>query len=70
MATNISSLQQQANFLEQDDDVDIDEEDDEVRIPESSDQDTSAYCASPSGHNIQYQDKLETIPEDPQMEEK
>ena len=32
------------------------------------------YCASPSEHNIQYQDELETIPEeeeeDPQMEEK
>ena len=74
VATNTSSLQQEANFLEHDDDVDIDEEDEEVRVPESSDQDTGAYCASPSGHNIQYQDKLETIPEeeeeDPQMEEK
>ena len=70
VATNISSPQQEANFLEQDDDVDIDE----VRVPESNDQDTGAYCASPSGHNIQYQDELETIPEeeeeDPQMEEK
>ena len=32
------------------------------------------YCASPSGHNFQYQDELETIleveEEDPQMEEK
>ena len=32
------------------------------------------YCASPSGHNIQYKEELETIPEekeeDPQMEEK
>ena len=31
------------------------------------------HCASPPGHNIQYQDELETIPEeeeDPQMEEK
>ena len=69
VATNTSSPQQEANFLEQDDDVDIDE----VRVPESNDQDTGAYCASPSGHNIQYQDELETIPEeeeDPQMEEK
>ena len=73
MATNTSSLQQEANFLEQDDNVDIDEEDDEVTVPESNSQDTSAYCASPSGHNFQYQDELETIPEveeDPQMEEK
>ena len=83
VATNTSSPQQEANFLEQDDDVDIDEEDNEVRILESSDQDTGEYCVSPSGHNIQYQDELETIPEeeeteeeeeeeeeDPQMEEK
>ena len=74
MATNTSSLQQEANFLEQDDDVDIDEEDEEVRVPESNGQNTGTYCASPPGHNIQYQDELETIPEeeeeDPQMEEK
>ena len=74
MATNTSSPQQEANFLEEDDIVDIDEEDNEVRVPESNGQDTSAYCASPSGHDIQYQEELETIPEeeeeDPQMEEK
>ena len=74
MATNTSSLQQEANFLEQDDVVDIDEDDDEIRVPESNGQDTSTYHASPSGHDIQYQEELETIPEeeeeDPQMEEK
>ena len=68
MATNTSSPQQEANFLEQD------EEDDEVRVPESNGQDTGTYGASLSEHNIQYQDELETIPEeeeeDPQMEEK
>ena len=71
MATNTSSPQQEANLLEQD------EEDDEVRVPESNGQDTGAYGASPSEHNIQYQDELETIPEeeeeeeeDPQMAEK
>ena len=67
VATNTSSPQQEANFLEQD------EEDDEVRVPEFNGQDTSAYGASPSEHNIQYQDELETIPEeeeeDPQMAE-
>ena len=65
------SPQQEANFLEQDDIVDIDE-DEAVRVPESNGKDTGTYCASPSGHNIQYQDGLETIPEeeDPQMEEK
>ena len=72
VATNTSSMQQEPNFLEQDDDVDIDEEDEEVRVPESNGQDTGTYCASPSGHNFQYQDELETIleEEDPQMEEK
>ena len=78
MATNTSSPQQEANFLEQNDNVGIDEEDDGVRVPESNGHDTSMHCASPPGHNIQYQDKLETIPEeeeeeeeeDPQMEEK
>ena len=66
VATNTSSPQQEANFSEQDD------EDDEVRVPESNGQDTSAYGASPSEHNIQFQDKFETIPEeeDPQMAEK
>ena len=72
VATNTSSPQQEANILEQDDVVDIDEEDDEVRLLESNDQDTGTYCASPSGYDIQYQEELETIPEeeDPQMEEK
>ena len=68
MATNTSSPQQEANFLEQD------EEDDEVRVPKSNDQDTGVYSASATEHNIQYQDELETIPEeeeeDPQMAEK
>ena len=74
MATNTSSPQQEANFLEQDDDAGSNEEDDEARVPESNGQDTGAHCASPPGHNIQPQDELETIPEeeeeDPQMEEK
>ena len=75
MATSTSSLQQEANLLEQDEYVDIDEEDDAVRVPESDGQDTGVYGASPSGHDIQYQEELETIPEeeeeeDPQKEEK
>ena len=67
VATNTSSPQLEANFLEQD------EEDDEVRVLESNGQDTSMYGTSPTEHNAQYQDKLETIPEeeeDPQMAEK
>ena len=68
VATNTSSPQQEANFLEQD------EEDDEVRVPESNGQDTGMYGTSPTEHNAQYQDELETIPEeeeeeDPQMVE-
>ena len=68
VAINTSSPQQEANFLQQD------EEDDEVRVPESNGQDTGMYGKSPTEHNIQYQDELETIPEeeeeDPQMAEK
>ena len=64
MATNTSSPQQEANFLEQD----------EVRVLESNGQDTGMYGTSPIEHNTQYQDELETIPEeeeeDPQMVEK
>ena len=68
MATNTSSPQQEANLLEQD------EEDDEVSVPESNAQDNSTYGTIPTEHNAQYQDELETIPEeeekeDPQMTE-
>ena len=74
MATNTSSPQQEANFLEQDEDAGINGKDGDIGLPESNSQDTSVHHASPSGHNIQYQDELETIPEEeeenPQMEEK
>ena len=80
MATNTSSPQQEAtfleqeeaNFLEQDDDAGSDEEDNKESVPESNGQDTSAHYGSPPGHNIQPQDELETIPEEeePQTEEK
>ena len=72
MATNTSSLQQEANFLEQDDNAGSDEEDNKESVPESNGQDTDAHYGSPPGHNIQPQDELETIPEkeEPQMEEK
>ena len=58
MATNTSSPQQEANFVEQDD------EDDEVRVPESNGQETDKYGTNPTEHDIQYQDGLETIPEE------
>ena len=46
VATNTSSPQQEANFLEQD------EQDDEVRVLESNDQDTGTYGVSSSEHKI------------------
>ena len=74
MATNTSSPQQEANFLEQNDDAGSDEEDNEASVPESNGQDTGMHYGSPPGHNIQPQDELETIPEEeeeePQTEEK
>ena len=69
MATNTSSQQQEANLIEQD------EEDDEVRVPESNGHDTGENGTNHTEHVIQYQDELETIPdeeedEDSQMVEK
>ena len=69
MATNTPSQQQEANLIEQDG------EDDEVRVPESNGHDTSKNGVNHTEHVIQYQDELETIPEeeedeDPQMVEK
>ena len=69
LATNTPSQQQEANFIEQD------EEDDEVRVPESNGHDTGENGTNHTEHDIQYQDELETIPEkeegeDPQMAEK
>ena len=63
MATNTSSQQQKANFVEHD----------EEKIPELIDQDTSMDGEINAEHYIQYQDELETIPEendeDPPMTE-
>ena len=72
VATNTSSPQQEANFLDKDDDAGSDEETDNANVPESDGQDTSAYYGSSSKHNFQPQDELETIPEEeePQTEEK
>ena len=64
MATNTSSQQQKADFVEHD----------EEEVPESNGQDTSENGAQNVEHDIQYYDDLETIPkedeeedEDPQM---
>ena len=72
MATNTSSPQQEANFLEQDDDAGSDEEDNKAIVLESNGLDTSMHYRSSPGQYIQPQDELETIPEEeePQMEEK
>ena len=61
MATNTSSLQQKANFVEQE------EEHDKVRVPESNGHDTGENGANHTEHDIQYQDELETIPEEEKM---
>ena len=63
MATNTSSLQQEANFLEEDDNAGSDEEADNANVPESNGQDIGVYYGSSTEHNIQSQDELETIPE-------
>ena len=72
MATNTSSPQQEANFLEEDNDAYSDKEADNANVPESNGQDTGVYYGSSTEDNIQPQDKLETIPEEeePQTEEK
>ena len=72
MATNTSSLQQEANFLEQDDNAGSDEEVDNAIVLDSKRQDTGTYYESPLEHNIQPQDELETIPEEeePQTDKK
>ena len=69
MATNTLSLQQEANLLEHDEYVDIDEEDNVIRVPESDGHDTGVYGSSSSGHDIQYQDELETIPKEEDEED-
>ena len=72
VATNTSSPQQEANFLEEDDNAGSHEEADNAIVPESNGHDTGAYYGSSSEHYIQPQDELETIPEEeePQTEEK
>ena len=72
MATNTPSPQQEANFLEEDNDTGSDEEDNNKVVPESQGQDTGTHYRSPPECNTQPQDELETISEEeePQAEEK
>ena len=72
MSTNTSNYQQEANFLEEDNDAGSNEEANNPIIPESHEQDTSAHHNSPSECQSQPHDELDTIPEEeeePQMEE-
>ena len=47
MATNTSSPQQEANLLEEDDDIGSDEEVNNAIVPESHGQDTGAHHTRP-----------------------
>ena len=68
VATNTSNPQQEANILEEEDDISSDKEDNKATVLESQEKDTN----TPPEQNIQLQDELETIPEEeePQIEEK
>ena len=72
MATNTSSLQQEVNLLEEDNDTGSDEDDNNKIVLESHGKDTDAHYKIPLECNTHPQDELETIPEEeePQMEEK
>ena len=59
VATNTSSQQQGADFVEHD----------EEKVPESNGQDTSKNGALNAERDIQYHDELETIPEEEEEEE-
>ena len=63
MATNTSSLQQEANFLEEDNDAGSDEEANNAITLESHGKDTGVHYSSPPEHKTQPQEELDTIPE-------
>ena len=71
VATNTSSPQQEANFLEEDDDADSDEEANNAITPEPHGKDTDIHYGSPPKCKTQPQEELDTIPEEeePQMNE-
>ena len=68
MSTNTSPLQREANYLEDEDDVSIDNASNPT-IPESHEQDTSLHHNSSSDRQTQLQDELATIPEKEEVEE-
>ena len=64
MATNTSSHQQEANFLEEDDNAGSDEEANNTITPESHRKDTGMHYGSPPECKTQPQEELDTIPEE------
>ena len=73
MSTNTLNSQQEANFLEEDDDAGSAEEFNTPITLESPEQDTGAHHDSPPEHKGQPHDELDTVPgeeeEEPQMDE-
>ena len=70
VATNTSSPQQEANFLEEDDNAGSDDEANNATILESHRQDTSMYYGSPPECKNQPQEELDTIPEEEEPQTK
>ena len=64
MSTNKSNSQQEANFLEEDDDAGSAEEFNNPIIQESHEQDTDAQHDSPPEYKRQLHDELDTIQEE------
>ena len=64
MSTYTSISQQEANFLEEDNDTGSDEEPNNAIIPESHEQDTGTHYDSPLECKSQPHDELYTIPEE------
>ena len=69
MSTNRSNSQQEANFLEEDDNAGSAEELNKPIALESHEQDTSAHHDSPPKYKGQSHDELDTIPEEEEEEE-
>ena len=69
MSTNTSNSQQEANFLEEDDDAGSTEELNKPIALESHEQDTSTHHDSPPKYKGQPHDELDTIPEEEEEEE-
>ena len=68
MSTNTLNSQQEANFLEEDDDAGSAEELNKPITPESHEQDTGAHHDSPPEYKGQPHDELDTIPEEEEEE--